>query len=56
MLAFVARAGSNQAISFVGVGAAGEDIYQVKSENGAAEVRLDLLKDSRIANVALGPE
>jgi hypothetical protein len=52
----MARSGAIQAISFVGVGSAGEDIYQVKSENGSAEVRLDLLKDGRIATIALGPE
>jgi hypothetical protein len=52
----VARMGAVQAISFVGVGSAGEDIYQVRCENGSAEVRLDLLKDGRIGSVALGPE
>jgi hypothetical protein len=38
------------------VGSAGEDIYQVKCENGSAEVRLDLPKDGRIGGLALGPE
>jgi hypothetical protein len=52
----VARMGALQAVSFVGVGAAGEDIYQVRAEDGSAEVRLDLLKDGRIGSVALGPE
>jgi len=52
----VARMGALQAISFVGVGAAGEDIYQVRAENSSAEVRIDLLKDGRIASVVLGPE
>jgi hypothetical protein len=51
-----ARMGAVQAISFVGVGSAGEDIYQVRAENGSAEVRIDLLKDGRIGSVALGPE
>jgi hypothetical protein len=50
------RMGAIQAISFVGVGAAGQDIYQVRCENGSAEVRLDLLKDGRIGSLALGPE
>jgi bla regulator protein blaR1 len=50
------RMGAIQTISFVGVGSAGQDIYQVRCENGSAEVRLDLLKDSRIGSLALGPE
>ena len=45
---------STQAIPFVGVGSAGEDIYQVRAENGSAEVRLDLLEDGRIRSVAAG--
>jgi DNA-binding transcriptional regulator LsrR (DeoR family) len=48
--------GAVQAISFVGVGSAGEDIYQVRCENGSAEVRIDLLKDGRVGSIALGPE
>jgi Domain of unknown function (DUF3471) len=50
------RMGAIQAITFVGIGSAGEDIYQVRCENGSAEVRLDLLKDGRIGSLALGPE
>jgi hypothetical protein len=51
-----ATLGTIQAISFVGAGPAGEDIYEVRCENGSAEVQLDLLKDGRIGSVALGPE
>jgi hypothetical protein len=54
--AIMGRAGSIEAISFVGVGRTGQDIYRVKSENGSAEVRLDLLKDGRIGSISLGPE
>jgi hypothetical protein len=48
--------GRIQAISSVGLGSAGEGIYQVKAENGLAEVRLDPLKEGRVATIALGPE
>jgi hypothetical protein len=51
-----ARMGVVQVISFVGVGSAGEDIYEVRCENGSAEVHIDLLKDGRIGSMALGPE
>jgi hypothetical protein len=50
------RLGAVQAISFAGVGSLGEDIYQVRCDNGSAEVRIDLLKDGRIGGIALGPE
>jgi hypothetical protein len=52
----MARSGRIQAMSFVGLRSAGEGIYQVKAENGLAEVRLDLLKEGRLATIALGPE
>jgi hypothetical protein len=54
--AILDRMGPVQALSFVGVASTGADIYQVKCENGSAEVRLDLLKDGRIGSLTLGPE
>ncbi len=54
--AIMDRMGPVQALSFVGVASTGADIYQVKCENGSAEVRLDLLKDGRIGSLTLGPE
>jgi hypothetical protein len=50
------RAGAVQAISFAGVGSAGEDSYLVRYENGSAEMRIDLMKDGRIRSVSLGPK
>jgi hypothetical protein len=54
--AILAKAGEVHEISFVRPGLADEDIYEVKCENGTAEVRLDLLKDGRIGSIALGPQ
>ena len=54
--AILDRMGPVQSLSFVGVASTGADIYQVKCENGSAEVRLDLLKDGRIGSLTLGPE
>jgi hypothetical protein len=54
--AILDRMGPVQSLAFVGVTSTGADIYQVKCENGSAEVRLDLLKDGRIGGLALGPE
>jgi hypothetical protein len=51
-----ARLGAVQAVAFAGAGTSGEDIYQVRCENGSAMVRIDLLKDGRIGSMALGPE
>jgi hypothetical protein len=50
------RMGAVQAISFVVVGSLGEDVYQVRCENGSAEVRIDLMKDGRVRGMGLGPE
>jgi hypothetical protein len=52
----MARAGAVQAISFAGVGSAGDDVYQVRFERGAPEIRIALLMDGRIRSVTLGPE
>jgi hypothetical protein len=52
----VTRAGAVQAVSFAGVGSAGDDIYLVRCENGSAEIHIALLKDGRVGSLALGLE
>jgi hypothetical protein len=53
--AILERLGAVRAVVFRGVGQSGNDIYQVHFANGSAEWRIGLVRDGRIANLALGP-
>jgi len=54
--AILARLGPLRAISFRAVTAFGNDFYVAQFANGAAEWRIRLLDDGRIAGIALGPQ
>jgi beta-lactamase regulating signal transducer with metallopeptidase domain len=54
--AILAALGPLRAMSFRGVSAYDNDIYMAQFANGAAEWRIRLLEDGRIAGISLGPQ
>jgi len=44
----IAQLGAIQAVTFMGVGPAGPDIYDVKFENGTLEYRIRLAPDGKV--------
>jgi beta-lactamase regulating signal transducer with metallopeptidase domain len=54
--AILAELGPVRSISFRGVTFSGNDFYTVYFANGSADWRIGLLRDGRIARIALGPQ
>ena len=53
--AAVAQLGAVQSVTFKGVGPGGADIYEVKFENGLAELRIGMTTDGKIAGILFRP-
>ncbi|MCC6131329.1 MAG: serine hydrolase [Acidobacteria bacterium] len=51
----ILRLGAVQSVTFKGVGQRGQDIYEVKFENGLTEWRISLMPDGKIEGVGFRP-